>query len=85
MAAEDNAPLGVTPPGGEPDASEGGGARQRTLGLIVALLVVAGMLILAGVLIRGAHNPPVSRGVRVAQPVAPTAGPPPMSGRQPGR
>ncbi len=63
MAAEDNAPLGVTPPGGEPDASEGGGARQRTLGLIVALLVVAGLLILAGVLIRGAHSPPVSRGV----------------------
>ncbi len=77
MAAEDNAPLGTTPPGGEPDATGGGGARQRTLGLIFALLVVAGLLILAGVLIRGAHNPPVSRGVGVAQPVGPTSGPPP--------
>ncbi len=83
MAAEDKAPLGVTPPGGEADASEGGGARQRTLGLIVALLVVAGLLILAGVLIRGSRNPPVSRGVRVAQPVGPTAGPPSASGHSP--
>ncbi len=85
MAAEENAPLGDSPETGGAVASEGEDGKRRTLGLIFGLLVVAALLIVAGVLLRSRQSERVSQGTPTARPVAPGVGAPPNLLQSPGR
>ncbi len=67
MPGEENAPIGA-PTGREPESEKRSSAR-RSSGLIFGLLLVAALLIVAGLLIRRAQTERVNQGATVARPL----------------